>query len=42
MSLLPVDDALARILDGVAPLDAQSVEVAQAAGASWPKTFKRV
>ena len=31
MSLLPVDDALARILDGVAPLDAQSVEVAQAA-----------
>ncbi|RIA56443.1 gephyrin-like molybdotransferase Glp [Dichotomicrobium thermohalophilum] len=31
MSLLPFDDALARILDGVEPLDAEEVDVADAA-----------
>lgn len=32
MSLLPVEDALARILDGAAPLTGETIDIAEAAG----------
>ncbi len=38
MALLPVPDALARVLEGVEPLPAERVPLAQAEGRCLPTT----